>query len=327
MCPYARAFMGEAVSIDDDTVILMATTCDQMRHAADILTTWHGHLARDAKHEESGRRARFNHGQDTYHKHPACSLKEHRQDAYATNNLFLLNVPATWQTPSSFQLYLDELKRLSRFLLSHGGSAPLNEKLISTMTEYDSRRQNVLGQKYLFSACQYAEMLAAQNSAIIPAQRNSKSIENPSNIPVALIGGPLLRDDLYILDLIEEAGARVALNAMEYGERTFPRKFDRRMINDDPLLELADAYFSTIPDAFRRPNSALYIWLKERLEQEKIKGVIFHHYIWCDIWHAELARFKEWTTLPVLDIHAGDDGASVRGKMRDLIQTFIQMLK
>ena len=98
-------------------------------------------------------------------------------------------------------------------------------------------------------------------------------------------------------------------------------------MNEDPLLELADAYFGSIPDAFRRPNSALYLWLKKHLEMEKIKGVIFYHYIWCDIWHAELARFKEWTNLPVLDIHAGDDGESVRGKMRDLIQTFMQVLR
>ena len=284
MCPYASTFVGEAVSADDDTIVLMATTCDQMRRAADIIERWHGHPA---------------HG------------------------LFLLNVPATWQTPSSFHLYYDELKRLSRFLQSYGGTEPSKEKLAEQMKEYESRRQNVLAQKRLFNARQFAEILITQN----PIAINTKASENSSSIPIALIGGSLLSDDLYILDLIEESGGRVALNAMEYGERTFPRKFDRRKISEDPLLELADAYFGSIPDAFRRPNSALYIWLKERLEQERVKGVIFHHYIWCDIWHAELARFKEWTNLPVLDIHSGDDGESVRGKMRDLIQTCIQVLR
>lgn len=283
MCPYAAAFIGEAFSAGDDTIVLFATTCDQMRRAVDL--TWHGH--------------------------PVCP------------SVFLLNIPATWQTPSSFKLYLGELKRLSSFLQSQGGNKPSKDKLIETMTEYDKERQSLLAQKHLFKALQYAEFMKFQKNVFV----NPDSSIVSSGIPVALIGGPLLNDDLYLFDLIEDAGGRVALNAMENGERTFPRKFDRRSMNEDPVIELADAYFGSIPDAFRRPNNALYVWLKERLEQEQIKGVIFHHYIWCDIWHAELARFKEWTNLPVLNIHAGDDGETVRGKMRDLIQTFMQVLR
>ena len=38
--------------------------------------------------------------------------------------VFLLNVPSTWQTPAARQLYLDELRRLGRFLVQLGGKAP-----------------------------------------------------------------------------------------------------------------------------------------------------------------------------------------------------------
>ena len=34
----------------------------------------------------------------------------------AIGPVFLLNVPSTWQTPAARQLYLDELRRLGRFL-------------------------------------------------------------------------------------------------------------------------------------------------------------------------------------------------------------------
>ena len=47
---------------------------------------------------------------------------------------FLLNVPKTWQTVAAQRLYLDELKRLGRFLVRLGGRTPSDEELAKAMT-------------------------------------------------------------------------------------------------------------------------------------------------------------------------------------------------
>ena len=38
--------------------------------------------------------------------------------------VFLMNVPSTWQTDGVKKLYLDELRRLGRFLVDIGGKSP-----------------------------------------------------------------------------------------------------------------------------------------------------------------------------------------------------------
>ena len=40
------------------------------------------------------------------------------------------------------------------------------------------------------------------------------------DVPLALLGGPLLQSDYTILDLIEQAGGWLGLDATEGGERT-----------------------------------------------------------------------------------------------------------
>jgi benzoyl-CoA reductase/2-hydroxyglutaryl-CoA dehydratase subunit BcrC/BadD/HgdB len=45
---------------------------------------------------------------------------------------FLLNEPSTWQTVAAQRLYLDELKRLGRFLVRLGGHEPDKEELVAS---------------------------------------------------------------------------------------------------------------------------------------------------------------------------------------------------
>ncbi len=123
-------------------------------------------------------------------------------------------------------------------------------------------------------------------------------------IPLAVLGGPLLDPDYELFDLVEQLGGRVVLDATEGGERTLPRRSIRKRVAADPMQELADAYFDTIPDAFRRPNNRLYEWLASELAARQVRGIIFRRYVWCDLWHAELHRLRQWSSLPVLEIDA-----------------------
>jgi benzoyl-CoA reductase/2-hydroxyglutaryl-CoA dehydratase subunit BcrC/BadD/HgdB len=217
---------------------------------------------------------------------------------------FLLNMPSTWQTVAAQRLYLDELKRLGRFLVRLGGRAPGKEELTRIMLDTASARPYEVG--------------------CVP--HTLSSVCDGPRVPVAVVGGPLLQRDRVLFDLIERCGGHIVLDATETGQRGRCRAFDRRYVQEDPLLELAQAYFE-IPDASRRPNSGLYEWLKERLAETGAHGIVFHHYLWCDAWRAELARLKEWTSLPVLGLDSDGHGPTDIARLQSRIRAFMETLQ
>ena len=208
---------------------------------------------------------------------------------------FLLNVPSTWQTVAAQRLYLDELKRLGRFLVRLGGHEPDKEELIRAMLD-QAHGNGVHGTPY------------------------------GHGVPLALVGGPLMQRDRVLFDVVEECGGRIVLDATETGQRGVCRPFDRRRLVEDPLMELAEAYFR-IPDASRRPNSELYRWLKDQLVRAGARGIMVHHYVWCDTWRAEFTRLKEWVGLPVLRLDSEGDGRMNMARLHSRVLAFMEMLQ
>ncbi|UCG57053.1 MAG: 2-hydroxyacyl-CoA dehydratase [Phycisphaerales bacterium] len=287
VCPYVRGFVDEVMSRNDVSGIVMTTVCDQMRRAFDIVV---------------GRS-----------KLPA----------------FLMNVPNTWRSVAAQRLYVDELRRLSRFLVGLGGSAVSNGELAKVMLDYDTARSSLLAKRELMSGRQFAEMVAAFNMdgpGAVSANVAGCSAA-PRGVPLAAVGGPMMAEDLDMFDVIEESGGRIVLDATESGERGICQRFDRRSIGDDPVTELAEAYFGGIQDASRRPNSGLYQWLKQHFEERGVRGVVLHRYVWCDMWHAELARLREWTDLPVLDVGVTGDCEADKHRAANQIGAFLEMLQ
>jgi len=284
VCPYARAFMGEVLSAPAAGAAVFATTCDQMRRAAE----WAGRGGGPP--------------------------------------VFLMNVPATWQTPAAARLYRDELRRLGRFLVHLGGEAPSPARLAETLEAYDARRAALRGALGTLSARQASEAIARFDLGEPPDAHGPAAPDLPRGTPVALVGGPLMRGDTCLFDTLEKAGGVVVLDGTESGARTLPAPVDRRRLRDDPLMELVDAYFGTIPDAFRRPDTALYEWLNRERAASAARGIIVWRYVWCDMWAASAARLRETTGLPVLDLDvSGDPGGLARSAGR--IQAFMEVLK
>jgi benzoyl-CoA reductase/2-hydroxyglutaryl-CoA dehydratase subunit BcrC/BadD/HgdB len=212
--------------------------------------------------------------------------------------VFLLNVPSTWQHSGAKKLYLDELKRLGRFLVALGGKSPSNDALAEIMFAHDRNREEIRAAKLL-----------------------------AGGIPLAIVGGPLVKEDFELFDIIEQLGGEVVLDATETGELGMCRRFDQERTMHNPMAELAEAYLCGIADASRRPNNALYRWLGLHLSDRRVHGIIFRRYIWCDIWHAELYRLKEWTSLPVLSLDVDTEGQSVSARTRQQLCAFMEMLK
>ena len=155
---------------------------------------------------------------------------------------------------------------------------------------------------------------------------NAATTAPSSGIPIAVIGGPLTAAGLELLDVIEAAGGRVVVDGTETGLRGLPAPIDRRHLAADPLAELAAIYFGGIGDAFRRPNTLLYEWLGKHIQERRPRGIVLIHQVWCDLWHAELARLREWSPLSVLQIT--DDGSpSARASATTRIQSFLEMLR
>jgi benzoyl-CoA reductase/2-hydroxyglutaryl-CoA dehydratase subunit BcrC/BadD/HgdB len=289
LCPYVHSFINEVMTGPqqaDTCGVVVTTVCDQMRRAFDILVR-------------------------------RCDLPA-----------FLMNVPHTWQSISAQKLYVDELKRLSRFLLRLGGKPSSDDTLVPVMLEYDAARASIINARGHLSARQYAESIAAFGRDGSAKMLRSETATKPpiTGVPLAIVGGPLVRQDLDIFDIVEQSGGRVVLDATETGERGLCPPFDRRRIRDDPLFELANGYFNGITDASRRPNSGLYEWLKSRLLDRAVRGIVFRRYVWCDTWHAELWRLKEWTELPVLDIDVGGDNETHQHRAPNRIRSFLEML-
>jgi hypothetical protein len=311
ICPYAGALIDAALAGLGAAALVLSTTCDQMRYAAAMVETRGGH------------------------DRPAGALDAHGHEAHAAEDrcpVFLLNVPSMWETAAVRELYRSELRRLGRFLTGLGGSAPADAELAGLMLDYERARRNVYEAAASLSGRQFAEALAELHGAPFDVLNNrgltapGKTVRNSAAVPLAMLGGPLLEPDYELFDLVERSGGRVVLDATEGGERTMPRRFDPARIAADPLAELADAYFDGIADVFRRPNTGFYEWLGCQLSARSVRGIIFRRFAWCDLWHAELQRVRQWTRLPVLDIDAGPDDTAAARRTEGRIEAFLEML-
>lgn len=287
VCPFIRSFISEVMRNKEAGGVIVTTVCDQMRRAFDIIVR-------------------------------KCKLPA-----------FLMNVPNTWQNLESQKLYVDELKRLSRFLVRLGGKSPQNNTLTKTMLEYETARKSILTMREFLSSRQYAEAIASfgRDGADKILYSTTKIKLQTNGFPLAMIGGPLMRQDFALFDMIEQFGGRIVLNVTEIGERGLCGPFDHRRLHENPLLELTEAYFGGIQDASRRPNSEFYKWLQQELASRQVRGIIFHRYLWCDMWHAELRRLKDWTDLPVLDIDTTGDNETDEYRTENRIRAFLEMLQ
>ena len=205
---------------------------------------------------------------------------------------FLFNIPATWQTVQARRLYRDEIGRLGRFLVGLGGSAPSKEAL--------------------------AEQMLRQEYAI----PSDNALNQSGKIPLVMAGPHGMSGDSVWLNMIAQRSGGILLDC------SLPSNpvFDRRAMVQDPFSELADACFDNIQDVFQRPNSGFYKKLDRALRQSDIKGLIVRRYLWCDLWHAEIYRLKQWSPVPVLDLEIGNSPQDEKHRLATRIQSFMEMV-
>jgi len=228
----------------------------------------------------------------------ACEVMSHPGgdgsvgDSPAPPSLFAFSVPAT---NHSRDLYRQELARLGRFLVEMGGYKP-------------SFKSPLRGAAQIEASC-----------------RDSKYIER-EGIPVAIVGGPLLIEHFELFDVVERCGGHIALDGSEGFERTQPNLHPDGPCQDEAIEMLTRAYFDTIPDAFRRPGDILDRWLTRRLEECPVKGIIFHSYVWCDLWRAKQRHLAAIASLPALFLELGSE-TPLQPRTIDRVQSFLETLR
>lgn len=238
--------------------------------------------------------------------------------------VFFMHVPAAWKHPIAKETYLSELLRLGNTLVRLGGTAPTPQELWTVMRHTAEVRGQICSRREELSPRHFTETLIHfhENGQIPPGQPQ----DHPSRlgVPVALLGSHQTRSFLPLFDLIQHSGGYVALDATPSGERGLPGNFG----NDDldPLCSLANAYYETIPDAFKRPNDLLYSWLNKINPPRGVRGILLLHPTWCDLWAAEAVSIRNRTGLPVLSLDPGLDG-NLDPRHTTRIEAFLEMLQ
>ena len=223
--------------------------------------------------------------------------------------LFLFNVPSTWRSDASRSYYAEELLRFGRFLGSITGmtgitdvTSPDQESLIDAMREFD----------------------AARTERRCSMEGESRHLEERI-VRLALVGGPLFvneREEL--VSGLKQLGARLVLDASEFGERTMPDTFRPHGLQSDPFEELVRAYFDAIPDVFRRPDSMLHDWLMRRFEERNVQGVLIRRHVFCDLWNGAASRIRKRSGLPTLDLHVGQGEDAAASRTWGRIEAFLE---
>jgi benzoyl-CoA reductase/2-hydroxyglutaryl-CoA dehydratase subunit BcrC/BadD/HgdB len=317
LCPYASAFACEAEERKDVGAVLFATSCDQMRRAAE-------RFERDTE-----------------------------------KPTFLFNLPST-KGETARRLYKSELARLGRFLLKLGGKRPAEIELAEAMRSADEQRNLLRAARPRMSGRKLAEALVALNLTGMfeisgrrggiakceragaheidvragAARKDSARADRPSKAcapnngqtALALVGGPLAEEDFGFIDLVSSHGGRIVLNATEGGERTLAAPFDITLLESDPLEAFTKSYFDLIPDVFQRPQRLLFDWLAREIEARRVQAIIVRHYLWCDLWRAEVGRLAEEFDLPTLHLDV-EGGESLEGRVETRVQAFMEILR
>lgn len=237
-----------------------------------------------------------------------CDQMRRGYDLYrelSTTPIFLFNQPALWQRTSHIKLYVEELRKMSTFLQSIGGTVPNNCTLRDTMLRWESRRAG--------------EILSLQND-----QYSLQNVGNQPQFKVGLIGGPLISNLWQLTDQLVQRGGEAVFDLTEFSVEKAPTSYDRRELRANSFMHMAEKWFESNHSIYQRPNTRFYTKLKEKMESTKPDALILIRWIWCDFWHAETNRIEEFTKLPQLSIDVNDNDAYARNKTR--IEAFIESL-
>lgn len=232
-----------------------------------------------------------------------CDQMRRGYDLYSTFSQLpthLFNQPAMWKRASHLKLFRYELKKLSNFLISLGGSTPSNKKLRESMLQYEQNRK-------------------------LKLQQETTDNHNSSKCyGIGIVGGPITPHQQVLINLFINDGAYVAFDSSEFSNENAPFSYNRRELHESAFDHMAQQWFEANHAIYQRPNTPFYQWLQRRIDQTTPKALILNRWIWCDFWHGESERISSFSPVPVLILDVNRNETSARNSTR--VMAFIESL-
>lgn len=182
---------------------------------------------------------------------------------YGNDAVFLLNVPAVIADTIASRLFAWELERLIDFLSRRTG----------TFLEPDTPLR------------------------MISAPNRSSSSFFPN---VAIVGGPLFYPASSLNAFFYERRFQLAPNLTEMEPLLFSNISEVSYTLKN-LSVFAHDFICAYHSIFRKPNTAFYQNLFERVRNENARGIILVRTSWCDQWRTVYSRLHEISPVPVME--------------------------
>jgi len=251
--------------------------------------------------------------------------------------LFPVMVPATWQDPSSLQMYLAELRWLARELQEFTTTSFSQSRLDETIAAYAAARQALAPLLYrlrsypllshaLVCLLGIAEPLRLTNFLKqISPQSELLAQRDPSRqpIPTVLLLGSIMGDEDSLL-LAALQGRCLLIQATCSGQMCVDLHIPRQ--TSDLLDDLARAYWQQIPSVRSRPNDRFYQYVDQMVRRHRIHAIIYRSLKFCDLWSLEAVRFKQRMSVPVLVMDCSY-GPGQAGRIESQVQALLEMIQ
>lgn len=238
--------------------------------------------------------------------------------------LFHFGMPTRLDGPAVKAYLLAELRDLHKRVQAHIGRSITEDELRESIAYYNRRRALVRDA--------YAHIADYAPSAFYAALRELFSshrfaLPQPSPRPDAprlILVGPALGDTV-LFEVLEQAGARVAGDLLDLGERYFEADVAE---DGDPLDAIADRLCALIPTPTKYHSAhSRAARLLELVRERDAAGVVFARQKFCEphgFDYVRVARTLDEAKVPHLLLEL--EQASQAGQLRTRVEAFVEMI-
>ena len=251
--------------------------------------------------------------------------------------LFPVMVPATWQDPSSLQMYTSELRWLARELQEFTTTSFSQSRLDESIAAYAAARQALapllyrlrshpllshalvclLGIAEPLRLTKFVKQISPQMELL--AQRDPSRQAKPT---VLLLGSIMGDEDSLLLAALQ--GRCLLIQATCSGQMFVDLHISPQ--SSDLLDDLARAYWQQIPSVRSRPNDRFYQYVDQMVRRHRIDAIIYRSLKFCDLWALEAVRFKQQMSVPVLVMDCSY-GPGQAGRIESQVQALLEMVQ
>jgi benzoyl-CoA reductase/2-hydroxyglutaryl-CoA dehydratase subunit BcrC/BadD/HgdB len=273
-----------------------------------------------------------------------CDMMRRLPEALTSNYsvpVFLLYLPRTSELfPNRLQEFQAGLRDLKAWLGGLTGQKWQEERLREAIDEANQLRRRLqeldqtraempppISGSELFDIVALATLLPPKRmlnllNELLAVRRTQAGAVNKNRARLLLTGSILSEEDRTLIEIVEEK-ADIVADTVCTGSRWFNEAIT---VEEEPFAGLARFYFSRTPCACRRPNTALFEYIKQQVTARKVQGIVSKSLLYCDAYRFEVKQLRQEVGLPVLEVD-GDYSQVNRQQLRTRVEAFLEMLR